>query len=516
MKVIVCVIKHPSPLYFLMDNTPHILPHIVGVRRKEDMMGKENISQYKPSFYNLIIPLNEEGEFVLFNTLRNIVARIDRETKEGLETGSLERLDNETITRMRETGVIIPKNLDELDYLKYLRILHLGNMLANSRVGLTLVMTYSCNLACPYCYEGDRKTKGGLLTPKKIDKILTFAKNHEQNDKKPIVSISFYGGEPLLNWKGCKYTLKRLKEMKDEGEIRDYSTSFVTNGILINEETIDAINTYNVYSMQITLDGPRDIHDKRRIKINGEGTFDEIIENIKLLKNEVTNEKFRLGLRINVDKTNYKRIPELLDFLKKEGLNDIPISYGIVRSNIPYCSDCSNTHVFLGRDLPEYLPFLWKEAYRRGFKITTRPNLKFVYCVYDNPNGYVVDPELKVYPCWEMVGAEKYIIGKIKEEGSFEPEPFYYTVKTRNPIEFEECKNCKLLPICMGGCAAESTRRNGHPNGPGCDITKYVWKEGLKFYLMRKYPNLFTNKELTEILGTVPMEENSNMLKFKL
>ena len=68
----------------------------------------------------------------------------------------------------------------------------------------------------------------------------------------------------------------------------------------------------------------------------------------------------------------------------------------------------------------------------------------------------------------------------------------------------------------MGGCPMELIRKNGHPNGPGCDINKYVWKEGLKFYLMRKYPNLFTNKELTETLGIVPMEENSNMLKFKL
>jgi len=478
------------------------------------MVDKENVPQYKSSFYNLILSLSGE-KFIVFNTLSNVVARIDRETKESIETCSLERLDNEIIARMRETGIIIPKNLNELDYLKYLRMLHLKNMLINPRVGLTLVMTYSCNLACPYCYEGNKKTKGGLLTSEKIDTILTFAKNHEQNDKKPVISISFYGGEPLLNWKGCKYTLERLEEMKEKGEIQDYSTGFVTNGTLINEGIISAINTYNIYSMQITLDGPKEIHDKRRIRANGEGTFDEIIENIKLLKDEITNEKFRLGLRINVDKTNYKQIPELLDFLKKKGLNDIPISYGIVRSTIPYCSDC-NTFVFLGRDLPEYLPLLWKEAYKRGFKIATRPNLKFSYCVYDSPNGYVIDPELKVYPCWEMVGDDKYCTGKIKEDGTFEPAPLYYTAKTRDPIEFEECKNCKLLPICMGGCGAESIRRNGHPNGPGCDINKYIWKEGLEFYLMRKYPHLFTNKELAEILGTAPRKEHNSMLKFKL
>jgi len=476
------------------------------------MKGK-NTSQYKPSFYNLVIPLNEE-KFILFNTLRNVVAKIDRETKEALETCSLERLDNEIITRMKETGIIVSKNLNELDYLKYLRMLHLMHIGSSPRVGVTLVMTYACNLACPYCYEGNKKTKEGLLTSKKIETILTFTKNHAQGDKKPLVHISFYGGEPLLNWKGCKYALKRLEEMKDNGEIQDYSTGFVTNGVLINEDVINAINEYNVYSMQITLDGPRDVHDKRRVKVNGEGTFDEIIENIKLLKNEVNNEKFHLGLRINVDKTNYKRIPELLDFLKSEGLNDLLISYGIVRNNIPYCSDC-DALVFLGRDLPEYLPFLWKEAYKRGFKINTRPNIKLGYCVYDRPFGYVIDPELKVYPCWEMVGDDKYCIGRIKENGEFESEPLYYTTKSRNPLDFEECKSCKLLPICMGGCAAESIRRNGHPNGPGCDINKYIWKEGLKFYLMKRYPHLFKDEELKETLGMLP-RGNNNILEFKL
>jgi len=251
------------------------------------MKGK-NTSQYKPSFYNLVIPLNEE-KFILFNTLRNVVAKIDRETKEALETCSLERLDNEIITRMKETGIIVSKNLNELDYLKYLRMLHLMHIGSSPRVGVTLVMTYACNLACPYCYEGNKKTKEGLLTSKKIETILTFTKNHAQGDKKPLVHISFYGGEPLLNWKGCKYALKRLEEMKDNGEIQDYSTGFVTNGVLINEDVTNAINEYNVYSMQITLDGPRDVHDKRRVKVNGEGTFDEIIENIKLLKNDVNN-----------------------------------------------------------------------------------------------------------------------------------------------------------------------------------------------------------------------------------
>ncbi|RLF83496.1 radical SAM/SPASM domain-containing protein [Thermococci archaeon] len=451
---------------------------------------------YKVSRYNLFF--EENNMILLFNSLRNVVARCDAETKEILENETLDKLPSNLLDKMVSEGVIVDEKLNELNVIRFTRMMHYVHLMQNLSIGLTLVMTYSCNLACPYCYEGDRKAKGGLLTPNKIETILKFAKSHRQGDKKPLISVSFYGGEPLLNWKGCRYTLERLEEMKEDGEIRDYSTGFITNGTLINYELIEAINEYNVNSMQITLDGPREVHNKRRIRPNGEGTFDEIIENIKLLKNGVNNEKFHLGLRINVDKTNFETIPELLEFLKKEGLDDIPISYGIVRGNFPYChSNCGI--YFSGVDLQKALPYLWREAYRRGFNVWTRPNLRFIYCGYDHPFGYVIDPELKVYPCWEMVGIEEYQIGEIQEDGSLKIYPFYYDVKSRDPTEYEECRKCKLLPVCMGGCAAESIRRNGHPNGPGCDINKYIWKEGLKFYLMKRYSYLFSqdnkNKE---------------------
>ncbi|WP_457753703.1 radical SAM protein [Thermococcus sp.] len=367
--------------------------------------------QYKQSFYNLLLSLNE-NEFILFNTLSNAVVRIDKEIKEILEKGDFDKLNSALLEQMKKVHVIVNKELNEVNLIRTWRKTHLKNMYLNPRVGLTLVMTYSCNLACPYCYEGDKKAKGGLLTPEKIDTILAFAKKHKVSGRDLKISVTFYGGEPLLNWKGCKYTLKELEKMKEDNVITDYFAGFITNGTLITEKVIDAINNYNISSMQITLDGPKDIHDKRRIKINGEGTFEEIIENIKLLKREVTNEKFHLGLRINVDKTNYKRIPELLDFLKKEGLGNIGISYGIVRGNIPYCSTCMDTPFFVGQDLSKYLTFLWKEAYKRGFQIATRHNLKVSYCMYDRPFSYAIDPNLKVYPCWEMVGEDKYCIWK--------------------------------------------------------------------------------------------------------
>ncbi|AEC51505.1 arylsulfatase regulatory protein, putative [Pyrococcus sp. NA2] len=74
----------------------------------------------------------------------------------------------------------------------------------------------------------------------------------------------------------------------------------------------------------------------------------------------------------------------MLDFLKKEGFENVSISYGIVSG--VYFSES---------DIQKYLPYLWKETYRRRFKVWTSVDMIF---------GHVIDPELKVYSCWETIG----------------------------------------------------------------------------------------------------------------
>ncbi len=490
----VCAIEY-HPLCFLL--TPN--------RRRSEMM-------YTQSKYNLVFPI-KDNRYIIYNTLKNSIVVADEEAITLIKENRINELPQEFLEMALNAGVLIPADLDELQFIRTQRKTSLYLSGSHPHIGLTLLMTYSCNLRCPYCYEGERKNLGGILTPEKIETILKFVLSHK-TEKTPefSVHVSFYGGEPLLNWHGCKYTLQRLDALNNEGNITKYFASFTTNGTLINREVIEYINNYNITSMQITLDGPKDIHDKKRISASGGGTFDKIIENMLLLKENVKKKTFYLNLRINIDKTNYQRIPELLDYLKDIGLSGINISFGIVRGNIPFSCNFHNT-LFVGSDLSKVLPMLWEAATERGFKVQTRPNIRHIYCMYEKLHSYLIDPNLNVYPCWEMAGIEKYRIGKILDNGKFKANPFYYTAKGRDPTVFKECRDCVFLPICMGGCAMESIRRNGDPNGPGCDISRYIWKQGLEFYLKRKYPQLFKNGSLSSTIMLdfkIPKRRNNN------
>jgi uncharacterized protein len=64
--------------------------------------------------------------------------------------------------------------------------------------------------------------------------------------------------------------------------------------------------------IQITLDGPQDVHDKRRPLKSGQGTFEKILTNIEENIDIMPN----VSLRINVDKENVSRVNEILDELE--------------------------------------------------------------------------------------------------------------------------------------------------------------------------------------------------------
>ena len=67
----------------------------------------------------------------------------------------------------------------------------------------------------------------------------------------------------------------------------------------------------NCQSIQITLDGIKETHDERRIFKNGDGTFDKIINKIKMVRDD--DEMPNPIIRINIDKDNSKDVEKLAD-----------------------------------------------------------------------------------------------------------------------------------------------------------------------------------------------------------
>jgi uncharacterized protein len=131
--------------------------------------------------------------------------------------------------------------------------------------------------------------------------------------------LSWFGGEPLLAQDivilASRYALHltKIKGVKFFGSI-------TTNAYLLTHSTFLELCNVGVTRFQITLDGPREVHNQTRRLANGKGTFDRIIENLAAIRN--SDEEVRVVLRIHYSEANYATLPELLSFINKEFLTD--------------------------------------------------------------------------------------------------------------------------------------------------------------------------------------------------
>ena len=194
----------------------------------------------------------------------------------------------------------------QLDYSKMFDVAR--NLYAlpsyNSKTGKALMplryffeLTYLCNLQCPYCYLGQDRVMQELTTQQWFDLI----------DQIPFYSfVTLVGGEPLIR-KDFIPILERTAK-KTFGKL-----NVVTNGILINDEIIDAFIRTKMMLLSVSLDGYGENHDKNR---NKEGIFDVIISNLENLNSK----KSKVG-------ATGKPMVDIKTIVLPDNLDDLPKLY---------------------------------------------------------------------------------------------------------------------------------------------------------------------------------------------
>lgn len=354
----------------------------------------------KPSKYNLYIPLeNQKEKYILFNTLYGSTFTINKNTKNILENNQLKLLSMDEREEFEAKKILVENNVDELKYIEYMLN---QTKFSRASLNLTVLLTWACNLKCVYCYQGAGEIKKGTMTKSTANKVIDFARKRVNMYNYKGISIILFGGEPLLNIKVGEYILKELQHFCEDKNI-EFISGIITNGILLNDDIIKNLIKRNCKYVQITLDGPQQIHDKRRITKGGEGTFDEIIDKLSLFKNY--EDKLTPLIRINIDKSNIDNTKNLLSFLKEKGFTNYKLDFGIVRGNTKACSEYSST-CFLEEEVPDVLDKLWEEAKNKGFRLNFRPARRWLFCGLEGDYSYTIAPDGGIYKCWELMEEE--------------------------------------------------------------------------------------------------------------
>ncbi|MFB3887386.1 MAG: radical SAM protein [Thermodesulfobacteriota bacterium] len=152
-----------------------------------------------------------------------------------------------------------------------------------SRRTLTILeITQRCNLRCGYCtfgggFSDHRKLNGRMMSSAvlmaAIDDAVRCATGLEE------LSIGFYGGEPLAAFPLIISAVRYARQQAGDKKIR---FSLTTNATLLDRTKAEFLRD-NEFSVLVSVDGPRVMHDRYRIYPGGRGSFGDTMRGLKVL-----------------------------------------------------------------------------------------------------------------------------------------------------------------------------------------------------------------------------------------
>ena len=191
-----------------------------------------------------------------------------------------------------------------------------------------LKVTSRCNIDCTYCYVYNLGDLGWSRQPKRMSNETCTAVSKQLSElaflEGHCFAVVLHGGEPLLlGRRGLEYIISKLRSSLPSS----FSIGVQTNGTLLSDDIIDLCYANDV-TISVSLDGPRHIHDRNRVSFDEDGTFDLVMEGLRLLQSHPSGHRVFSGILAVVDPASdprevysfFKELnPPSLDFIYKDG-----------------------------------------------------------------------------------------------------------------------------------------------------------------------------------------------------
>ncbi|WML41441.1 anaerobic sulfatase maturase [Neobacillus sp. OS1-2] len=314
----------------------------------------------------------------------------------------------------------------------------------------------ACNLACDYCYYS--RCNGRPEKIERIDDVLLekFIREY-MAIKKGIVPFAWQGGEPLLAGLDFFERVVQL-QVKYAPKNTVISNAIQTNGTLLNEEWASFFKKYD-FLVGVSLDGPEEINDARRVTGSGKGSFTSIMQGIHYLKEA----KVDFNILTVLHEDNIFKAKELMNFYQSEGFSHVQF--------IP-CMDFQSQDITQPGNYfitPKQYGDFFCEAfdvwYNNGDpQISVRffDNILAVYlhqqaelCTHQQtcPKTIIFEQNGDAYPC-DFFIHDQYKLGNLRDQSleSFINNELMEEFLAKKPALPAQCQSCKFLQLCHGGC----------------------------------------------------------------
>ncbi|MFX1582129.1 MAG: radical SAM protein [Promethearchaeota archaeon] len=330
---------------------------------------------------------------------------------------------------------------------------------------LTLNVSNICNMACKYCYadRGTYYTSGQMMTKETAFNAINFASRNFSN----IEHVNFFGGEPTMNEPIIRLVCEYFIYLHNQG-ILSHLPSFglTTNGYDISELMFEVIKKYQ-FSVSVSLDGPKFIHDQLRVSKKGFVTFEAIAKNVDRLIGMGVNPEFectytKLHWQNGID------LKKLMDFFyERFQCRILHCPLVITTPNSPWFipldvasklyTDAINYSI---ENLSKHVPKSLSVATRFLNSLVTKIPIS-QYCPAAK-STLTINADGNVFSCFLLMHGTGYCLDNVNSDyqGLGPPDTIHTLLKMANKWQNPACQKCWAQALCFG-CLGEDLVREG-------------------------------------------------------
>lgn len=434
--------------------------------------------RWVPSRYNART-VGDDGRLILWNTFTGAISIFQPKDRDDILAALSPKGQALPLSKagqyLEKRGFLVPDTVDEMVQFRYK---YAQEQWRTDTLQLHVLSSEDCNFRCVYCYE---KFKNGTMRPEVREGIKNLVLQRARYLK--LMTISWFGGEPLYGWEAVEELSPFFKKVADEHDIM-HGQVMTTNAYLLTEERATKLLEWGCNSYQITIDGLASEHDCKRKGRDGSPTHAVILDNLRSMKQR--KDLFQVAIRVNYDRDNFPRLGEFLEALSEDfgGDNRFMLRFrpvgkwgGDNDENLNTCGTGDQRTILLQLRQKTVDVGLRLEA---GIKEWNEFGSQVCYAA--RPYNFIVGATGKLMKCTIALDEmEENVVGQIHPDGSMDLNDVHMTKWVQPYFETDSlCQSCYVLPGCQGSTCPLSRVRRGERT---CCAAKSELKREMRYTL---------------------------------